>query len=122
MIGRLFDKLAFYFLLILLVLLGVSLLRNYQRVKRVDEQIKDKEAEVNEVQKEGQELSQKLEVAQSPKYVESQLRDKLGLAKEGEIVVILPPDDVLRKIAPQYEEQEEVLPEPNWRRWMKLFL
>ena len=122
MIGRLFDKFAFYGLLVLLALLSLSLIRNYQRVKSVDDQIAKKAAEVAEVQKQGEDLLKRLEVAQSQDYVESQLRDKLGLAKEGEIVVILPPDDVLRKIAPKYKEEEEILPDPNWKLWLKLFI
>ena len=44
------------------------------------------------------------------------------MAKEGEIVVILPDEHILRKLAPDREIEEEVLPDPNWKKWMKLFL
>lgn len=122
MLVRLFDKVSFYVLLGFLLLLCLSLVRNYQRVKSVDQQIRNKEEEVSQVQKEGEELAARLKVAQSPEFVESQLRNKLGMVKEGEIVVILPSDDVLRKIAPKLEEEEDILPDPNWKKWMKLFL
>lgn len=122
MLGRLFDKISFYVLLVFLVLLMLSLFRNYQKVREVEEQIENKEAEVQKIREEGENLVKRLEVAQSPEFIESQLRNKLGMAKEGEIVVILPPDEVLRKIAPKLEEEEEFLPDPNWKRWMKLFL
>jgi cell division protein FtsB len=122
MIGRLFDKFIFYALIVLLIILSVSLFRNFQRVKRVNQQIKDKENEVAQIQKEGDEIAKRLQFAQSPQYMEKQLRDKLGMAKEGELVVILPPDDELRKIAPHFEEVQETSPEPNWKKWVKLFL
>lgn len=122
MLGRLLDKISFYFLLVFLVLLILSLFRNYQKVKDVDQQIRNKEAEVQKIREEGEELEKRLALAQSDEFIEKQLRDKLGMAKEGEIVVILPPDDVLRKIAPKIVEEEEILPDPNWKRWLKVFL
>lgn len=59
----------------------------------------------------------------SPEYVEREVRDKLGLAREGEVIVVLPDEHVLRKLAPREEPEfslEETL--PIWRQWMRLFL
>lgn len=61
----------------------------------------------------------------SVEFIEQQARDKLGLAQEGEVIVVLPPEEVLRSLAPKEEfvdsgfEQET---RPIWRQWVRLFL
>ena len=77
---------------------------------------------VNKLENEKKELEARLSEVSSEYYIEKQIRDKLNLTKEGEIMVILPPEDVLRKLAPKEEEKEAVLPDPNWRKWIKLFI
>ena len=66
-------------------------------------------------------LEEKLKEAESEFSIEKQIRDKLGLAKEGEIVLVLPPPDVLRKLAPADRIEEESLPDPIWKKWARLF-
>ena len=60
----------------------------------------------------------------SMEFVEQQARDKLGLAKLGETVVILPPEGELRKLAPREDEADESFElekRPIWRQWLNLF-
>jgi cell division protein FtsB len=114
-----FSKLA---LIGLALILSLSLARSFARIKSADEKIDEARERVEELKREGEELEIKLEEVKSEEYVEKQLRDKLGLAKEGEIVVVLPDDEIVRKFAPNLEEEEEALPDPNWRKWIKLFL
>ena len=42
--------------------------------------------------------------------------------KDGETIVVLPEEETLRKMAPRFEREEEVLPDPTWKKWVKLFL
>ena len=63
-----------------------------------------------------------MEKVQSDIYIEKQMRDKLGLAKEEEVVIIMPDEEILRKLAPTYPEEEQTLPDPNWKKWAQLFL
>jgi len=121
-LSRIISKTPTYLFMALAVFLGISLLRNISNVKRVNQRIDQKEKEVARIENEQEELKRKLEFTQSSQYMEQQLRDKLGLAKEGETVVIMPPPEVLRNIAPKYEEEKDVLPDPNWKRWLKLFI
>src|SRR3990170_4508136 len=101
-----FQKFLFYFLLLSLAL---SFYKNIGRVQEIKRMTKEKD------------LEKKLEEVKSDDYIEKQIRDKLGLAKEGEIVVVLPPPEVVRKLAPKIEEQEDTLPDPNWKKWFHLF-
>src|SRR3989337_1746833 len=113
-----FQKFLFYFLLLSLAL---SFYKNIGRVQEIKRMTKEKEEKVKALEEEEKDLEKKLEEVKSDDYIEKQIRDKLGLAKEGEIVVILPPPEVLRKFAPEDREEEEVLPDPNWKKWARLF-
>ena len=99
----------------------VSLVRNIVKINNVNQSIKDEEEKVEKIRQENAELKAKLEILRSDEYQEKQLRDKLGLAKEGELIVVLPEDEVLRNLAPKHIEEEETLPDPNWKKWLHLF-
>lgn len=74
------------------------------------------------VQKEQENLKDELAEAQSEYFAEKQARDKLGLAREGEIVIVLPEEDLLRRLSPRVVEDESTeLLEPNWVKWANLF-
>ncbi|OGM25698.1 hypothetical protein A2962_03970 [Candidatus Woesebacteria bacterium RIFCSPLOWO2_01_FULL_39_61] len=103
------------------ILLMISLTKSIEKVRQANLQVKEKEEMLNKVVDENKVLEARLREARDDIYIEKQLRDKLGYAKEGEIVVILPEDDVLRKLAPEEKKEEETLPDPNWKKWMKVF-
>ena len=119
------EKLSSYskYLLILgVIIVAISLVRNIIRAINIKDRIKAEEAKVEVLRKEKEELEKKVAEAESDAYIEKQLRDKLGLAKEGEIVLILPEDEILRKIAPVIQEEVDFLPDPTWKKWLKLFI
>lgn len=110
-----------YILLFLAFLFIVSLIRNILRINQANKEILKAEERVDEAIAENNELNVKVEELRSPEFQEVQLRDKLDLAKEGEVVVVLPDEEILRKLAPKRIEEENILPDPNWKRWMNLF-
>ena len=60
----------------------------------------------------------------SPDFIEKEARDKLGKAKPGETIVVLPGEDVLRTFSPPEPQVEEggLGNLPVWRQWVKTFL
>lgn len=64
------------------------------------------------------ELKNKLSQIQSPEFIEQQARDKLGLGKEGETIVIIP-DEKLKSVMGASESAE--IRYPNWLGWWKVF-
>ncbi|MBI2590531.1 MAG: septum formation initiator family protein [Candidatus Blackburnbacteria bacterium] len=60
----------------------------------------------------------------SPVFIEKEARDKLGKAKPGETIVVLPGEDVLRSFAPIMPKNDEMSLEvlPVWRQWVEIFL
>ena len=105
-----------------MVLLMLSLLGSISRLKEVGSNIDKEKERINKLKTEQEELRKNLEFAQSEEFIEKQLRDKLGLAKDGEIVVILPDSETVKKFAPRMDEEEKILLIPNWKKWMKLFI
>ena len=116
------SKLSRFLLLFLSFLFLISLVRNVFRIFEAKSRIDTAQSRVDRLQSQNEELKKVLAQAQSGEYVERQLRDKLGLSKEGEIIVVLPDEETLRRLAPKPIEEEETLPDPTWRKWLKLFL
>ena len=97
-------------------------MRNISKINKAKEKVVKVEQNIEKLKEDNKELEEKLGEVQSTQFIEKQIRDKLGLAKEGEIIVVLPNEDVLRRLAPKIEEDETKLPDPNWKKWMNLFM
>jgi len=115
------KKIVNFLLIFLVFVLFLSLFRNISKMRQNTLLITKEKDRIEALNEEKQRLEGELQKVQSEEYIEKQLRDKLGLAKEGEIIVILPEPEVVRKFAPKHKEEEEILPDPNWKKWAKLF-
>jgi cell division protein FtsB len=109
--------LAIFLVLFFLVTLGRNILKISEDKKKIEETKK----RIEKLKEENKELNDQLTEVKSREYIEKELRDKLGLVKEGETVVVLPDKEILGKIVPKTPDEEEVLPDPIWKKWAKLF-
>lgn len=119
---ELFSKVGGYLVWLVLILLVLSLIRNVGRVSLVDAEIKKQKDIIAKMQADNARLEAEVNNAQSQVFIEKQIRDKLGLALPGEAIVILPDEDTLRKLAPAQISESDTLPDPTWKKWLKLFL
>lgn len=103
------------------IALSLSLLGGISKIGSSTQKITDAENKVDELKRENEELKRELHIAQSTQFIEQIARDKLGLARRGEIVVVLPDADALRSLAPKLPEEKFSLPDPNWKLWLRLF-
>jgi len=112
---KLIPSLIIIFSLYLIVSLSREIFELIQKEKIIGkEQLKLEELKV-----ENQVLREQLNYVQSEGFVEKEAREKLGMNKEGEIVVILPED--FEEMVEQSQgavEPEEI---PNWKQWLGLF-
>lgn len=92
----------------------VNLTRSILELLGAGDKIKEAEERVAQLRLKNDDLQKKFEEVQSPAYLEKMAREKLGLAKEGEVVVILPPYQP--PASPSSKENQ-----PNWKKWLKLF-
>lgn len=110
-------------LLIILILAGVILYSLGQQIYNSLIVAKRLDAEADKLSKlelQNQELKKQAEESGSIGFIEQQARNKLGMARIGETVVIIPQSEIDRLI----ESQKPVVAEqlPNWQGWLKLFL
>lgn len=73
---------------------------------------------LKELESEHERLNKALTEAQTPEFIERVAREKLGLIKPGETVVILA-SEATRSADPIKEPQDER--KPSWRLWWELF-
>jgi len=111
-----------YLMVLIVLMLVFSFFQSIQRSRNAHERINNLRKQVEELETQKQDLQYKVGAANTEGFVESELRTKLGLVKENEIVIILPEADIVRSFASRSSIPEESLPDPNWRKWMNLFL
>ncbi len=63
-------------------------------------------------------LKQEFEEAQTPEFVEREAREKLGMTREGETIVILPKSQIPN---PNDQEKQKEPLISNWKKWWRLF-
>lgn len=110
---------------LIVILVTASAIRTSLQISRHEDDVAAVGKKLAQEQAERARLEEIKNGLNSPEFIEKEARDKLGLAKPGEVVVVLPPEDVLRRLAPINSEEEESVGEagwPVWRQWVRLFL
>ena len=121
LVKKKFGKLIGYAIWGLIVLLSISTVKNVSRVISIRKQVEEEKTKVEKMEAENKALQAQINEAQGTEFIEKQMRDKLGLTKEGEAMVVLPDEDVVKSFAPPLTITENSLPDPNWVKWKKLF-
>ena len=87
------------------------------RLIQVRQIVTEARIRTQEAYRENELLTKRLVEVSSDSFVEREARDKLGMGKEGEVIVILPKmtNDKLQ-ITNQSENK------PNWKRWWDLYV
>ena len=115
------NKMKPNLLLFLAVLVSIVLVVNSSKrilnLRTTSQQVKESEAQLENLRKDNEKLKEELKYKKSNEFAEKEIRDKLGLAREGEAVVILPKEE-----DQQVTIDRQQLTKPNWRKWRDLFL
>lgn len=117
----LITKLITVGLIVLTILVIGAFFRNLSKLKKAKERIAEKEKEINELRKKNDEIKDRLKEISSEAYIEKQLRDNLGMSKEGEKVIVLPDEETLKGLVPEINKTEEETKLPNWKMWLDFF-
>lgn len=106
-------------ILIFNMYLIVNLSRSILEIWKKKDIVHEREIALQEAQIRNDELKKKIADAESPEFIERTAREKLGLVKDKEVVVLMDTS----KIASKDSESEKKLldTDPNWKRWWKLF-
>lgn len=114
--GKKIGRLFFFGLLIYLVL---SLVGRIFSLFQAEERVRVARRRLEEAKRRNEELAERLRYVESREFLEREARDKLGLGRRGEAVVILP-KEVMKESLEKKEKKEEKLI-PNWKKWVKVF-
>ena len=112
------QKIIRIFILIIGVFLVISLSRSIIDLWQKGSAYDKEEQRFAKARLEHEQLAQQYETIQTPEYIEKQARDKLGLSKEGEIVVVLPQE--AQKQKEEIEKQKESIELPIWKQWIEV--
>lgn len=118
------NKLLNWLIIIVGLILIVNISRSILDLSGRNKIVEEAELRVNKKEEENAILRDKYYEVTRDEYIEEVAREKLGLGKEGEVVVVLPKsikeDDSILGQAEGDEKQTE--PQPVWRQWAELFL
>lgn len=101
------------------MVLIVNLSRSIYDIWRKKDIVHEREAALAEAQEQNEELKKKIADAESPEFIEKVAREKLGLVKDKEVVVLMDTSKITSKDSEN--EAKSLDTDPNWKRWWKLF-
>lgn len=104
---------------LLVLLLAYKLLVQITDAIRSGDRLSSEADAVYKLEAKNRELKKKLSDVESPQFIEQQARDKLGLGKPGETVVIIPEDKL--KLVMEASSSAKEIRLPNWLGWLKVF-
>lgn len=106
--------------LIILVVLAVfyNLITQIMEATKSGERLSLAADAVYKLEAKNKALKDKLTKIQSPQFLEEEIRDKLGLSKKGETVVVIPEDKLKLVLGTSSSAQIKF---PNWLGWIKVF-
>ncbi len=98
------------------ILLVVNSTKRLISFKTTSQKVAEAEAQLEQLKSDNEALMQELEYKKSNEFLEAEIRDKLGLAREGEAIVVLPKKDDER-----LKTNDERHNKQNWQKWWELF-
>jgi cell division protein FtsB len=106
---KLFIAALFFYVLFSV---GRVLFQSYQ----INSEIESLQNEISQLKKSNQEYREKILYYQSPSYREKIARERFGMQKPGEEVMVILPEE-----KPKTTEQEQKDNLPNYRKWWNYF-
>ena len=82
--------------------------------------VKQEQERLRQIEQKHEALTQKFNSVQTPAFVEKEARERLGMAKVGDTIILM--GDVSQKDGSQPSFPQSATPqESNWKRWWALF-
>lgn len=121
LLKRLFENRLFRFIFVIIGLVViVNLIVSSIILWKKKDIVTERKEILKEFEKENAELQKKLEDVQSESFIEREAREKLGMAKEGEVVVLME-NSVSKEEGSLNKEEKDISVMPNWKKWLELF-
>ena len=102
--------------IIVALILGFNSARKILTFRGTFEKVEEAEEKLERLKTENEVLKRDLEFKKSEEFAEKEIRNKLGLAKEGEVIVLIPRESDERLTT--NDERKNI---SNWQKWKELF-
>lgn len=101
-------------IVLIAVIISYNSVKKIRTFKVTAQSVAERQKHLDNLKKENEKLKDELTYKESSSFAELEIRNKLGLAKEGEAVVIVPNQEA-------GGEQEAIgSSKPNWLKWRLL--
>ena len=114
------KKIGIIFIFLVLLVIAFNLITQIMSALKAGDRLTQAAQRLEEVEVKNKELKKQLQEASSQEFIERQARDKLGLARDGETVVVIP-DEKIRQVLGEAKISIEEHRLPNPLGWFKLF-
>ena len=113
-----FKKISISLGIFIILILCLNIIGQILSTLKSGERIDLATEKLHQLEVENKDLKNKLEEVKSSDFIEAEARNKLGLAKEGEIIVIIPDETIDLILGKKRAEKPRL---PNYLGWWKLF-
>jgi len=112
------KKIALGFIVLVILVVTYNLITQIMEASKSEERLSLSADVVYKLEAKNKELKKKLSQIQTPEFIEEEIRNKLGFAKAGETIVVIP-EEKLKLVLGASQAAEVRL--PNWLGWLKVF-
>lgn len=112
------KKIALILIILVILIVIYNLLTQIMEATKSGERLSQAAEVVYKLETKNKALKQQLAQVQSPQSLEEIARNKLGLSKKGETVVVIP-DNKLKEVLGASQSAQIKL--PNWLGWLRVF-
>lgn len=112
------KKIVLGLIALVILVIAYNLMTQIMEATKSGERLSQAADAVFRLEARNRQLKEKLLQIQSPEFIEEEIRDKLGLAKPGETVVVIPEEKLKSVLG---ASSSAVVRLPNWLGWLKVF-
>lgn len=113
------KRASFIFGLLVILVITYNLISQIVSTLKSGDRITVATDRLHQLEVENAEVKKRLEEVKKEEFIETEARDKLGLAREGEVIVIIPDEKIDLLLGLNKKEAEVRL--PNYLGWWKVF-
>lgn len=112
------KKISLAVIILVSLIVAYNLITQTLEATKSGERLSQAAEAVYQLQVKNENLKKKISQIQSPEFIEEEVRNKLGFAKKGETVVVIPEEKLKMVLGTSSSAQIRL---PNWLGWMRLF-
>lgn len=114
-----FKKIVLALGILILLIIAYNLVGQIFQTLKSGDRLTQASEKLHQLELKNTRLKKRLSEVNSPDFIEEEARNKLGLSKEGETLIIIP-DEKLNQIL-EASREAKMIKFPNWLGWWKVF-